>query len=140
MASPQQRLEELRKAIRRHDELYYVHSRPEVSDAEYDKLFRKLEDLERQFPECITPDSPTQRVGGAPLPQFQKVQHEFPLLSLDSEMTEDSVRAFDERVHRELGEEHISYSAEPKFDGVSVELTYEQGMFVRGGYKNIVPP
>lgn len=132
MASPQQRLEGLRKAIRRHDELYYVHSRPEISDAEYDKLFRKLEDLERQFPECITPDSPTQRVGGAPLPQFQKVQHEFPLLSLDSEMTEDSVRAFDERVHRELGEEHISYSAEPKFDGLSVELTYEQGMFVRG--------
>ena len=132
MASPQQRLEELRQAIRRHDELYYVHSRPEISDAEYDKLFRKLEDLEHQFPECITPDSPTQRIGGAPLPQFQKVQHEFSLLSLDSEMAEDSVRAFDERVHRELGEEHISYSAEPKFDGLSVELTYEQGMFVRG--------
>jgi DNA ligase (NAD+) len=132
VASPQQRLEELRQAIRRHDELYYVHSRPAISDAEYDKLFRKLEDLEHQFPECITPDSPTQRVGGAPLPQFQKVQHEFSLLSLDSEMTEDSVRAFDERVHRELGEEHISYSAEPKFDGLSVELTYEQGMFVRG--------
>ncbi len=132
MASPQQRLEELRQAIRRHDELYYVHSRPAISDAEYDKLFRKLEDLEHQFPECITPDSPTQRVGGAPLPQFQKVQHEFSLLSLDSEMTEDSVQAFDERVHRELGEEHISYSAEPKFDGLSVELTYEQGMFVRG--------
>jgi DNA ligase (NAD+) len=132
VASPQQRLEELRQAIRRHDELYYVHSRPAISDAEYDKLFRKLEDLEHQFPECITPDSPTQRVGGAPLPQFQKVQHEFSLLSLDSEMAEDSVRAFDERVHRELGEEHISYSAEPKFDGLSVELTYEQGMFVRG--------
>ena len=132
MASPQQRLEELRQAIRRHDELYYVHSRPAISDAEYDKLFRKLEDLEHQFPECITPDSPTQRVGGAPLPQFQKIQHEFLLLSLDSEMTEDSVQAFDERVHRELGEEHISYSAEPKFDGLSVELTYEQGMFVRG--------
>ena len=132
MATPQQKLEELRQAIRRHDELYYVHSRPEISDAEYDRLFRELEDLEHRFPECITPDSPTQRVGGAPLPQFQKVQHEFPLLSLDSEMTEDSVRAFDERVHRELGEEHISYSAEPKFDGLSVELTYKQGMFVRG--------
>jgi DNA ligase (NAD+) len=132
VASPQQRLEELRQAIRRHDELYYVHSRPAISDADYDKLFRKLEDLEHQFPECITPDSPTQRVGGAPFPQFQKIQHEFLLLSLDSEMTEDSVQAFDERVHRELGEEHISYSAEPKFDGLSVELTYEQGMFVRG--------
>ena len=132
MATPQQQLEELRQAIRRHDELYYVHSRPEISDAEYDKLFQDLKNFEQQFPDLITPDSPTQRVGGAPLPQFQKVQHEFPLLSLDSEMTEDSVRAFDERVHRELGEEYISYSVEPKFDGLSVELTYEQGLFVRG--------
>ena len=132
MDSPQQRLEQLRQAIRRHDELYYVQSRPEISDAEYDKLFRELEDLERQFPECITPDSPTQRVGGAPLPQFQKVRHEFPLLSLDSEMTEDSVRAFDERVRRELHETQVGYSAEPKFDGLSVELTYDHGLFVSG--------
>jgi DNA ligase (NAD+) len=132
VASIQQKLEELRQAIRRHDELYYVHSKPEISDAEYDKLFQDLQNLEQEFPDLITPDSPTQRVGGAPLPQFQKVQHEFPLLSLDSEMTEESVRAFDERVHRELGEEYVSYSAEPKFDGLSVELTYEQGVFVRG--------
>ena len=132
MASTQQRLEELRQAIRRHDELYYVHSKPEISDAQYDKFFQDLQNLEQEFPDLITPDSPTQRVGGAPLPQFQKVQHEFPLLSLDSEMTEESVRAFDERVHRELGEEYVSYSAEPKFDGLSVELTYEQGVFVSG--------
>ncbi len=132
MAAISQKLEELRQAIRRHDELYYVHSRPEISDAEYDRLFRELEDLERQFPESITQDSPTQRVGGTPLSQFQKVQHEFPLLSLDSEVTEESIRAFDERVCRELGEELVSYSAEPKFDGLSVELTYEQGVFVRG--------
>jgi DNA ligase (NAD+) len=132
VASIQQKLEELRQAIRRHDELYYVHSKPEISDAEYDKLFQDLQNLEQEFPDLITPDSPTQRVGGAPLPQFQKVQHEFPLLSLDSEMTEESVRAFDERVHRELGEEYVSYSAEPKFDGLSVELTYEQGVFVSG--------
>ncbi|MDH3771321.1 MAG: NAD-dependent DNA ligase LigA, partial [Nitrospirota bacterium] len=112
--------------------MYYVQSRPEISDAEYDKLFRELDDLERQFPECITPDSPTQRVGGAPLPQFQKVRHEFPLLSLDSEMTEDSVRAFDERVRRELHETQVGYSAEPKFDGLSVELTYDHGLFVSG--------
>ena len=104
MAAISQKLEELRQAIRRHDELYYVHSRPEISDAEYDRLFRELEDLERQFPESITQDSPTQRVGGTPLSQFQKVQHEFPLLSLDSEVTEESIRAFDERVCRELGE------------------------------------
>lgn len=131
-ATPQEKLEELRQAIRRHDDAYYLQSRPEISDAEYDRLFRELEDLERQFPECITPDSPTQRVGGAPLPQFQKVHHEFPLLSLDSEMTEDSVRAFDERVRRELDEASVGYSAEPKFDGLSVELTYDQGVFVRG--------
>jgi len=132
VAAISQKLEELRQAIRRHDELYYVHSRPEISDAEYDRLFRELEDLERQFPESITQDSPTQRVGGTPLSQFQKVQHEFPLLSLDSEVTEESIRAFDERVCRELGEELVSYSAEPKFDGLSVELTYEQGVFARG--------
>ncbi len=132
MASTQQKLEELRQAIRRHDELYYVHSQPEISDAEYDKLFQELQDLENEFPDLISPDSPTQRVGGAPLPQFQKIHHEYPLLSLDSEMTEESVRAFDERVRRELGEDDISYSAEPKFDGVSVELTYDQGVFVSG--------
>ena len=109
-----------------------MHGQSEISDAEYDKLFLELKDLEQQFPEYITPDSPTQRVGGAPLPQFQKVQHEFPLLSLDSEMTEDSVRAFDERVHRELGVVQVEYSAEPKFDGLSVELTYEDGLFVQG--------
>ena len=132
MASTQQRLEELRQAIRRHDELYYVHSKPEISDTEYDKLFQELQKLENEFPYLITPDSPTQRIGGAPLPQFQKIQHEFPLLSLDSEMMEDSVRSFDERVRRELGVELVGYSAEPKFDGLSVELTYEQGQFVRG--------
>ena len=132
VASSQQQLEALRQAIRRHDELYYVQSRPEISDAEYDRLYKDLQRLEQEFPDFITPDSPTQRVGGTPLPQFQKIQHEFSLLSLDSEMTEDSVRAFDERVRRELGEERVSYSAEPKFDGLSVELTYEHGMFVRG--------
>lgn len=132
MDSPQYNLEVLRQAIRRHDELYYVHSQPEISDGEYDKLFKNLQNLEQQFPELITPDSPSQRVGGSPLSQFQKIEHEFPLLSLDSEMTEDDVRAFDERVRRELDETQVGYSAEPKFDGLSVELTYDQGVFVRG--------
>ncbi|MEX0830819.1 MAG: NAD-dependent DNA ligase LigA [Nitrospirales bacterium] len=132
MASPQQKLEELRQAIRKHDEWYYGRSQPQISDAEYDKLYKELQSLEQQFPAFITPDSPTQRVAGTPLPQFQKVQHEFPLLSLDSEMTEDGVRAFDERVRRELDDPHVGYSAEPKFDGLSVELTYDRGLFVRG--------
>ncbi|MEJ2231272.1 MAG: NAD-dependent DNA ligase LigA [Nitrospirales bacterium] len=126
------KLQQLRQAIRRHDELYYVHSRPEISDAEYDKLFRELQELEQQHPDLVTPDSPTQRVGGAPLAQFSKVTHEFPLLSLDSEMDEESVRVFDQRVRRELGVEQVSYTAEPKYDGLSVELTYDKGIFVRG--------
>ncbi|MDH5574636.1 MAG: NAD-dependent DNA ligase LigA [Nitrospirota bacterium] len=127
-----EKLQQLRQAIRRHDELYYVHSRPEISDAEYDKLFRELQALEQQHPDLVTPDSPTQRVGGAPLAQFKKVTHEFPLLSLDSEMDEESVLAFDQRVRRELGIEQVSYTAEPKYDGLSVELTYDKGIFVQG--------
>ncbi len=128
----QQDLEVLRKTIRHHDELYYQHSRPTISDAEYDRLFRELQELEKAHPNLITPDSPTQRVGGAPLSQFIKVTHEFPLLSLDSEMGKESVRAFDDRVRRELEVSQVDYSAEPKYDGVSVELTYDQGLFVRG--------
>ncbi len=132
MATPREQVDNLRQTIRQHDEWYYVHNRPKISDAEYDKLFQQLQDLEQQFPDLISSDSPTQRVGGAPLAQFQKVQHEHPLLSLDSEMTEHSVRTFDERVRRDLGEIRIGYSAEPKFDGLSVALTYEHGLFVRG--------
>lgn len=128
----QDKLDQLKKAIRRHDELYYVRDHPEISDAEYDRLFRELQHLETQYPTLITPDSPTQRVGGAPLAQFSKVRHEFPLLSLDSEIDEESVRAFDQRVRRELDVNQVSYVAEPKYDGLSVELTYEHGIFVRG--------
>jgi len=131
-AKIQRKLEELKHAIRRHDELYYVQSRPEISDAAYDKLFRELQDLEKQYPELVTPDSPTQRVGGTPLAQFSKVTHEFPLLSLDSEMDEESVLAFDQRVLRDLDVDQVSYTAEPKYDGLSVELTYDKGIFVRG--------
>lgn len=127
-----EKLQQLRQVIRRHDELYYVHGRPEISDAEYDKLFRELQELEHQHPDLVTSDSPTQRVGGAPLAQFKKVRHEFPLLSLDSEMDEKNVRAFDQRVCRELGVEQVSYTAEPKYDGLSVELTYDKGIFVQG--------
>ncbi|MDR4461320.1 MAG: NAD-dependent DNA ligase LigA, partial [Nitrospirales bacterium] len=128
----QRRLKELKQAIRRHDDLYYVQSRPKISDANYDELFRELQALENQYPDLATPDSPTQRVGGAPLAQFSKVTHEFPLLSLDSEMDEESVLAFDQRVRRELELNQPGYSAEPKYDGLSVALTYDNGIFVRG--------
>ncbi len=131
-AKIQQKLEELRKTIRHHDALYYHQDRPEISDAAYDALFRELQTLEEEYPEFLSPDSPTQRVGGLALSQFDKVQHEFPLLSLDSEVDLDRVEAFDERVRRELEVETVSYSAEPKYDGLSVELTYDDGVFVKG--------
>ncbi|MGH7234913.1 MAG: NAD-dependent DNA ligase LigA [Nitrospiraceae bacterium] len=128
----EQRIGELREEIRRHDYLYYVKDRPEISDAEYDRLFRELSDLEAAYPDLVTPDSPTQRVGAPPLEELSKVQHERPMLSLDSVAGADEVRAFDKRVHRELGVEAIHYTVEPKYDGLSVELVYEHGMFRRG--------
>ena len=136
----QQRMNDLRNEIRRHDYLYYVKNRPEISDDAYDRLFRELSQLESTYPDLITPDSPTQRIGAAPQTDLKKVQHERPMLSLDSIMNADDVRAFDTRVRRELGreldrdleQETIYYTVEPKFDGLSVELVYEHGRFTRG--------
>jgi DNA ligase (NAD+) len=127
-----EKLEELRATIRRHDHLYYVLNRPEISDSEYDRLFRALQALEAQYPERITPESPTQRVGAPPLEQFKKVAHEYPMLSLDSHLNIEDVKAFDQRVRRELDVEVVEYAVEPKFDGLSVELIYENGVFIRG--------
>ena len=126
------RLRELREQLRHHDHLYYQKDRPEISDAAYDQLFKELQDLESQHPELLAPDSPTQRVGGAPLDKFQKVAHEFPMLSLDSHVKVEDVQAFDQRVRRELEVESVEYTVEPKYDGLSVELVYEAGIFVRG--------
>ncbi|MEK9141005.1 MAG: NAD-dependent DNA ligase LigA [Nitrospirota bacterium] len=128
----QERLAQLRSQIRHHDYLYYIKDHPEISDGEYDRLFRELTDLERAYPELVTPDSPTQRVGAAPLEELGKVQHEQPMLSLDSLVNSDEVLAFDQRMKRELGTDHIEYTVEPKFDGLSVELVYDYGAFVRG--------
>ena len=128
----QERLTQLKSQIRHHDYLYYVKDRPEISDGEYDRLFRELADLERTYPELVTPDSPTQRVGAPPLDELGKVQHERPMLSLDSLVNPDEVLAFDQRMKRELGTDHIEYTVEPKFDGLSVELVYDRGSFVRG--------
>jgi len=122
----------LKSQIRHHDYLYYVKDRPEISDGEYDRLFRELADLEQTHPELVTPDSPTQRVGAPPLDELGKVRHEFPMLSLDSIVDPEDVRAFDHRMKRELDTDDIEYTVEPKFDGLSVELVYEQGTFVRG--------
>src|SRR5579884_584657 len=131
-AEAQRRIEALRKEIRRHDYLYYVKDRPEISDSEYDRLFRELVELETAYPELVTPDSPTQRVGAPPLDELNKVEHEKPMLSLDSVADQEEVLAFDKRMKRELGAGTVEYTAEPKFDGLSVELVYDNGRFVRG--------
>jgi DNA ligase (NAD+) len=129
--SARRRIEELREAIRHHDYLYYVLDRPKISDAEYDRLYRELRELEERYPELVRPDSPTQRVAGQPRPSFAEVEHVEPMLSLDSSDDEDAVRRFDSRVRTALGDESPDYVVEPKLDGLSVELVYEDGVFVR---------
>lgn len=128
----QSRLQELREQIRHHDYLYYVQSCPKISDSAYDRIFKELQDLEARYPALLTSDSPTQRVGGAPLDQFSKVKHDRVLLSLDSVLNVEDVLAFDKRMRRELELDQVQYSAEPKYDGLSVELVFEDGRFVRG--------
>ncbi len=127
------RVDELRKQLDYHNYRYYVLADPEISDAEYDRLLRELQELEAQFPELITPDSPTQRVGAAPLEEFNSVTHTIPMVSLDNAFGYDELREFDGRVKRGLGtSEEIEYVIEPKIDGVAVELVYENGLFVQG--------
>ena len=126
------RLIALRDEIRCHDYLYYVKDRPEISDSKYDRLFRELIELEQAHPELVTPDSPSQRVGAPPLEELVKVPHEQPMLSLDSIVDQSEVQAFDQRIKRELETLSVEYSAEPKFDGLSVELMYDHGIFTRG--------
>ena len=131
--TPAERIEQLRQEIRRHEELYYVQARPEITDAEFDALMHELLALEQQHPELVTPDSPTQRVGGRPAEGFVSVEHLQPMLSLDNAYDEDELRAFDERVRRGLGVEiSPTYVAELKIDGLSIALTYENGRLVRG--------
>jgi DNA ligase (NAD+) len=127
-----QRIEELIREIERHNYLYYVESNPEVSDAEYDALMGELKRLESLYPELTTPDSPTQRVSGSVAKGFKPVEHRVPMMSIDNVSTEKGAFEFDKRVKRLLGiTGEIEYIAEPKFDGVSVSLTYENGVFVQ---------
>jgi len=121
----------LRKAINHHNYLYYVLDQPEISDREYDMLYKKLEELEKQFPSLVTPDSPTQRVGGKPLKEFRTVEHRIKMLSLDNTYSKEEVRDFDQRVKKTV---HVpfKYEATLKVDGVAVTLTYQEGMFVLG--------
>ena len=123
-------IDKLRRQIRRHDYLYYVKDRPEISDEAYDRLFDTLKNIEERFPDLITPDSPTQRVGGKPQEQFRVVEHTAPMLSLDATREEDEVRRFDERMRKSLNREP-RYLLEEKFDGASLELVYENGILGR---------
>ncbi len=125
-------VEELRQRIRRHEYLYYVLDRPEITDAEYDALFQRLQQLEAQRPELIAPDSPTQRVGGRPVEGFASVQHKAAMLSLDNAYNANELREFEARIGRALPGEQFTYVTELKVDGLGVALVYEQGQFVRG--------
>jgi DNA ligase (NAD+) len=128
-SDPRQRVDFLIRELERHNRLYYLEDSPEISDAEWDRLFHELRDLEEAHPELRRPDSPTERVGAPPAEGFAEVPHRVPMLSLDNAMNEDDMRAFDERMHRELGEEtKVAYVGEPKLDGAGVELVYEDGL------------
>jgi len=125
-------VERLRAAIRRHDYLYYVLAEPQISDREYDRLLERLKKLEQQYPQLITPDSPTQRVSGEPIEGFEHVRHSTPMLSIDNTYSEEELRAFDERVRKDLGVKKVTYVVEPKVDGVAVSLRYENGLLRLG--------
>lgn len=122
----------LREQIEDHNYRYYVLDDPQVPDSEFDRLFRELQDLEARFPELITPDSPTQRVGGAPLAAFGEVEHRVPMLSLDNALSPEALADFDRRVRERLERDgDVRYAAEPKLDGLAISLRYEQGLLVQ---------
>jgi len=126
-----QRIARLREAIRHHDYRYYVLNQPEISDAEYDRRLRELQALEAQAPQLVTPDSPTQRVGGVPDQAFRPVRHTTPMLSLDNAFTEEELIAWHQRVLKGLGGAEPTYTVELKIDGVGLALTYDQGQLIR---------
>jgi DNA ligase (NAD+) len=127
-----QRAAKLRTDLDAHNFRYYVEDAPAVSDAEYDRLFRELQAIERDYPVLATPDSPTQRVGGQPAAEFEPVTHRVPMLSLSNAFADEEAEAFDRRVRTALGVERVDYAVEPKFDGLAVSLVYERGHFTLG--------
>src|SRR6266403_2461044 len=118
--------------ITRHDHAYYVLAQPSISDQDYDRLYHQLLDLEKDFPELITPDSPSQRVGGQPLKAFKPLQHLQPMLSLDNTYSQEELREFVNRVQRLLPKEELDWIVEPKVDGLAINLRYEAGVFTSG--------
>ena len=133
-ADLQAEVDSLRQQLREWNYRYYVLDDPSVPDVEYDRALRRLQDLEREHPHLVTPDSPTQRVGDRPLAQFAQVSHEVPMLSLDNAFDAEELADFNRRVLDRLGkdEEPIEYSCEPKLDGIAVSLLYREGLLQRG--------
>ena len=127
-----EKIKNLQKTLNEYAYFYYVKDQPKISDSQYDKLYQELVQLETQYPESITPDSPTQRVGGVILDGFEKAVHEVPLYSLNDAFSQGELEAFDARVAKALGHHNYSYECELKIDGLSVSLRYEEGRFVRG--------
>ena len=123
-----ERIEKLREEIRYHEYRYYVLDSPEISDAEFDQLMQELEKLEKEYPELITVDSPTQRVGGEPLDAFEKIEHSVPMLSLSNAFSEGDLRDFVERVYRLAGRRNLDFLVEHKIDGLTAVLRYEEGV------------
>src|SRR5579871_6036695 len=131
MKDPATEVDELRNDLRHHEHLYYVLDQPAITDAEYDALMRRLQDLEAQHPELASPDSPTQRVGGKPREGFTKVRHSSPMLSLDNALNEGELREFDRRVRELLGGQEFRYVTELKMDGLSMAAHYREGAFAQ---------
>src|SRR6185503_2429260 len=131
MKDPAFEIEQLRDELRRHEYLYYVLDAPEITDAEYDALMRRLQAIEAHHPELVTPDSPSRRVGGKPREGFLKVRHSSPMLSLDNALNEAELRDFDRRVRDLLGDAPYRYVAELKMDGLSMAAHYRQGQFTQ---------
>jgi len=123
---------ELCEIVRGHDYAYYVQARPAVSDQEYDRLYRALKDIESEFPDLVTPDSPTQKVGGEPLEGFETVSHAVPMMSLDNTYSQEELVAFLKRVQKLVPDRALDWTVEPKVDGVAVTLRYERGQLVLG--------
>ncbi len=132
MPSPADQVDKLREEIRRHDRKYYIEAQPEISDREYDRLMERLKELEAKHPALVTDDSPTQRVGGAPVENLRPVAHRVPMLSIDNTYSVDELRKYGERIAKLLPDEKISWVVELKIDGVAVSVSYENGRLVQG--------
>lgn len=129
--SPESEISRLREQIELHNRLYYVEANPQISDLEFDRLMQRLQELEREFPELDRPDSPSHKVGGAPIEGFETVEHRLPMLSIDNVYDVAAVREFDARVRKQLDLAEIEYAVEYKIDGVAMSLLYEEGQFTR---------